>query len=250
MNRPVYFQLPAVNPEKLATFYADIFGWEKQAMPGMEDIWFLISGPEDTTGMNGCIMSKSMFDCTTNMMEVADLDLYMQKIQDNGGKITTPKHRVPDMGFFAWCTDPEGNPFSIGEYENPDQKTNDAKTAREAINRPIHFEIPASNPAKLAEFYANVFGWDFEKFDPNQEYYLIQTGAFEEAGINGAIMERGDFKCTVNTMGVDDIDEYLEKVTAHGGTIKMPKTEIPNIGMFAYCIDIDDNVFGIIQPQM
>ena len=27
------------------------------------------------------------------------------------------------------------------------------------MNRPVHFEIHATDPAKLSKFYADVFGW-------------------------------------------------------------------------------------------
>ena len=38
--------------------------------------------------------------------------------------------------------------------------------------RPIHFEIPADHPERAIEFYHNVFGWEFQKWEgPNRQWH-------------------------------------------------------------------------------
>jgi len=54
---------------------------------------------------------------------------------------------------------------------------------------------------------------------------------------------------TVNTVGVESVDDFLGKVTASGGQIAMPKFPIPGIGWQAYCIDTEGNLFGIHQQD-
>ena len=52
--------------------------------------------------------------------------------------------------------------------------------------RPIHFEIPAEDPARAITFYETVFGWKFQKWEGGAApYWLISTG--EGPGIDGAI---------------------------------------------------------------
>jgi len=36
------------------------------------------------------------------------------------------------------------------------------------MNRPVHFEIHANDPAKLSKFYADVFGWQAYIRDPDE----------------------------------------------------------------------------------
>jgi uncharacterized protein len=49
----------------------------------------------------------------------------------------------------------------------------------------------------------------------------------------------------VITIGVGAIDDALKKVEAGGGTVVQPRTEIPNLGAFAYFKDSEGNVVGL-----
>lgn len=122
--------------------------------------------------------------------------------------------------------------------------------------RVIHFEIHASKPEVLAKFYSEVFGWSIEKV-PGMEYWLIETGPAEEAGINGAIVERSGpppqkgqgMTAFVNTIDVPSLDESVSRVTDAGAAIAMPKTQIPGVGWVAYFIDPDGNLVGMLQLE-
>jgi hypothetical protein len=117
--------------------------------------------------------------------------------------------------------------------------------------RPIHFEINADDVDRAVNFYQDVFGWDIKKYDdPSGEmiYYLVNTGSGTEYGVNGAIMPRIDFHAsTINTISVPDRDEYVEKVVNAGGKL-ISKSEIPNVGSFAYVMDSEGNILGILTP--
>ena len=68
----------------------------------------------------------------------------------------------------------------------------------------------------------------------------------EVGGINGGLMRRtGDTPAPVITIGVMSIDESLKKVEAGGGTTVQPRTEIPEMGAFAYFKDSEGNVVGL-----
>ena len=55
------------------------------------------------------------------------------------------------------------------------------------MNRPIHFEICADEPARLAEFYQTVLGWEIATWDDRQVYWLARTGEECTPGIDGAV---------------------------------------------------------------
>lgn len=116
--------------------------------------------------------------------------------------------------------------------------------------RPIHFELLADNPERISQFYKNVFGWKIEKWDGPQEYWLCQTGEKDQPGIDGGIMRRpegGQVSPTTNTLDVPNIDEYIDKIKKHGGSIVAPKMAVPGVGWMAYCKDTEGNIFGIMQ---
>lgn len=81
-------------------------------------------------------------------------------------------------------------------------------------------------------------------------YWLVSTGPDGTLGINGGICQRMDpATTTVNTVDVPSVDEYVAKITAHGGRIAMPKMAIPGVGWLAYLIDTEGNTFGIMQAD-
>ena len=111
-------------------------------------------------------------------------------------------------------------------------------------------EFAAQEPEKAGEFYEKVFGWKLQKWDGPQAYWLVTTGAYHEAGINGGILRRQEgFPGTINTIGVPSVDELVKKVTSHGGKVAMPKMTIPGVGYQAYCHDPGGNLFGIHQSD-
>jgi hypothetical protein len=48
-----------------------------------------------------------------NYISVENADEYIEKIKKLGGKIIVPKQEVPQVGWTAVATDPEGNQFAI-----------------------------------------------------------------------------------------------------------------------------------------
>lgn len=116
--------------------------------------------------------------------------------------------------------------------------------------RPLHFEIPADDPARAIAFYEAVFGWTFSKWEGPMPYWLITTGAESEPGINGGLMPRQQpDQPVVNTIGVADVDETVAVVERSGGQVVVPKMAVPTIGWLAYCKDTEGHIFGILQPD-
>ncbi|MFB0546565.1 MAG: VOC family protein [Anaerolineae bacterium] len=116
--------------------------------------------------------------------------------------------------------------------------------------RVVHFEINVDHPERAIKFYTDVFGWKIQKWDGPQDYWLITTGEENEPGINGGLMKRmNPSATTINTIAVPSIDDFLAKISEHGGKIIGPKMAIPGIGYHAYCQDTEGNMFGIIQED-
>ena len=124
------------------------------------------------------------------------------------------------------------------------------------MSRPVHFEIQASNPQALMDFYSALLGWTFNKWEAG-DYWMITTGSADQPGINGGLMPRrggppaemAALNSYVNTMGVDDVEASLAKAVDLGGTIAVPKMAIPGIGWLGYVKDPDGNLFGMMQPD-
>ncbi|MFL5802628.1 MAG: VOC family protein [Roseiflexaceae bacterium] len=114
--------------------------------------------------------------------------------------------------------------------------------------RVVHFELSADDPERATKFYSTVFGWQINKWDGPQDYWLITTGEAGTPGIDGAIMRRMEGGApVVNTIDVPSVDQFVAKIIANGGALALPKMAIPGVGYVAYCIDTEGTTFGLMQ---
>ena len=124
------------------------------------------------------------------------------------------------------------------------------------MDKVVHFEIPVDDAARAKEFYGTVFEWGAQDADMGGGvmYTTVLTTPIDEqsrlptepGAINGGLMQRtADTPAPVITIGVDAIDDTLEKVQAGGGSVVQPRTEIPGLGAFAYFTDSEGNVLGL-----
>lgn len=122
--------------------------------------------------------------------------------------------------------------------------------------RPVHFEIHASNPQALIDFYSQLFGWSFNRWEGG-DYWMIRTGPAEQAGIDGGLLpRRGDVphplaavNAFVITVDVDNVDTVVDEARRSGGVVALPKMPVPGIGWLAYLKDPDGNIFGVMQAD-
>jgi predicted enzyme related to lactoylglutathione lyase len=119
--------------------------------------------------------------------------------------------------------------------------------------RVIHFEIVADNPERAMKFYKEVFGWEFNKWDGPQDYWLVKTGEDSQPGINGGLTPKTNQGSgntggrITNSIDVPSIDEFSNKISMEGGKVLSPKMPIPGVGYLAICEDTEGILFGIIQ---
>lgn len=135
------------------------------------------------------------------------------------------------------------------------------------MNRVVHYEIHASDMEAMKKFYSEVFGWEMQQMGSDMgNYVVVMSGPGmdkiadlpKDPGINGGMVKRNAPKppagvgpnAFVCTIGVTDVDETIQKVKDSGGSIHMDKMAVPNVGMLAYCADLDGNIFGVLQPQV
>ena len=112
--------------------------------------------------------------------------------------------------------------------------------------RVVHFDLGSENPSRAADFYSNVFGWQFRKWEGPMDYWMIKTGEQGEPGIDGGLSQEAP-GCTTVTIGVDSIDAYTTKVLEAGGKLKMAKMPIKGVGWFAQFEDTEGNTLGLMQ---
>ena len=128
-ERVIHFEIHAVNHEKIAKFYTDVFDWKFEEWKMGTDIpeenryWAVLTAPIDSKepGINGGMLIRrgalptgneagSAYICTVN---VKNVDESVEKVIAAGGMVTVPKMAIPEMAWLAYCKDPEGNTFGV-----------------------------------------------------------------------------------------------------------------------------------------
>jgi predicted enzyme related to lactoylglutathione lyase len=109
-----------------------------------------------------------------------------------------------------------------------------------------HIEIPYDDEERAKRFYGGVFGWTFSQVEGFDAYDLFTSGP---GGLGGALGKRGESagETTRNYILVDDIEAASAKVTELGGTITLPKSEIPGQGWYAAGTDSEGNPLSLYE---
>jgi predicted enzyme related to lactoylglutathione lyase len=108
-SRVVHFEIPSDNPENSIKFFKEAFNWNFQQF-GNEQYWFAMTGEEKEPGINGAIMKKrDPRQPLVNAIKVADIEEGIRRVEQAGGRIVVAKTLVPNVGWSAYFTDPDGN---------------------------------------------------------------------------------------------------------------------------------------------
>jgi len=115
----------------------------------------------------------------------------------------------------------------------------------------VHFEIPASDPAKLSRFYSEVFGWKFEKAPMTEmEYWMITTGPRGKSVGGGMYKKMAPDEGPRNYIGVDKIDKAIESFKKAGGKELVGKMEVPKMGWSFIGVDPEGNTIALFEAMM
>lgn len=109
----------------------------------------------------------------------------------------------------------------------------------------VHFEIAGSDADKTREFYAELFGWEYQIFDEGADYGLVAAAAEKAIGGGVTAAPPGAPPYLTFYVQVDDLAAELKRAEALGGRTTLPPTPIPGQGSCAMFADPDGNVVGL-----
>ncbi|MFN2420573.1 MAG: VOC family protein [Gemmatimonadota bacterium] len=113
MPRIVHFEIMSDDPEELAKFYGNVFGWKFNKWQGPVEYWLVTTGT-DGPGINGGFMRRMPeAPPVINTLDVPDLERYREKVKSAGGTMVTDKMAVAGVGWFCYFKDPDGNVHGI-----------------------------------------------------------------------------------------------------------------------------------------
>ena len=119
-------------------------------------------------------------------------------------------------------------------------------------NKLTHFAIHIDDIERAKNFYEGVFDWGFSSYG-QADFLQIKADKSDNGELIGALQSRKfsplpdkviGLECSI---GVENIDEIIEKVKNNAGQILMPKTAIPYVGYIAKFLDTEGNLICGIQ---
>jgi uncharacterized protein len=126
------------------------------------------------------------------------------------------------------------------------------------MNPVVHFEMPAENRQRMADFYSKTFGWQTQMLGQDMGNYVVATttesdekGPKKPGAINGGFFTKtpdmpAQYPSVV--VAVDDIKESMKKVAQAGGKILGEPMNIPGIGQYVSFFDTEGNRVSMLQP--
>ncbi|MGH2492009.1 MAG: VOC family protein [Candidatus Limnocylindria bacterium] len=107
----VHFEINATDPQRAKKFYSNLFGWKYKDsdIPGVE--YYVIDGVTPGGAINPQT-DPATTKAPTVYFGTDDIDKSLKKVRGGGGT-ADEKQPIPGQGWFAACTDTEGNSFSL-----------------------------------------------------------------------------------------------------------------------------------------
>ena len=111
-NSICHFEWVVADIEKAKRFYGGLFGW---AFEAMDDNYTLFTPKE---GLGGAFEKSDKVEPGNSpiiYIEVDEIEDYYEKTKELGGDVKIRKSEIPNHGWYAVLTDPDGN--NVGLYQ-------------------------------------------------------------------------------------------------------------------------------------
>lgn len=244
-----WFELGTSDQNAAKEFYTGLFDWRFNDMPlppemgGVYTTWQ--KDGKDVGAMYQ--LGQQMEGVPPHWMPyvaVDSADAAAVKIAELGGELLMPPFDVMEFGRMAAFKDPTGATLSIWE-----PKTHFGADLVNATGSACWGELATTDVKKAGAFYSSLFGWTLKESSDGMPYTEFSNQGQAIGGM--APMAGPHFQGVPPNwtiyFAVDDCDASAEKAKGLGATIRVPPTDIPNVGRFAVIQDPQGAAFSIFK---
>jgi predicted enzyme related to lactoylglutathione lyase len=111
----VHFEVPANDTGRALNFYNELFGWSFQEMKGPVEYHMTQVSENMGAGVHRADQGGGIPGIFV-YFDVDDINEGAQRVRDLGGTAEEPGP-IPQMGWYARCSDTEGNPFGLWQSD-------------------------------------------------------------------------------------------------------------------------------------
>jgi predicted enzyme related to lactoylglutathione lyase len=242
----IWFDLATENVAAARVFYAAVFGWKFEEVPGGPAEYTMIRNASGKVG--GMFRKQRPRDARAgahwlSLISVLDVEQAARKVRESGGSVILPPTSVLGRGTHAVFRDPQGAIFGVL-----------AAAGGDPVDDPVvdgdvfWLDLFTPDAPKAAAFYADLAGYEAAEGPTRagpKRWYLV-TGAIARAGIIPQ-QSAGLAPAWLPYFLVDDVPATIEKARRAGGKVLIaPRFEYLN-GKVAVLADPNGGVFGIVD---
>ncbi len=246
---PVWVDLGAPDVAEAAEFYGAVFGWKFESAGPEAGGYGMFTHNGKTVAAAGTLTEPGAAPSWTLYFRTSDADAIAGAVRKAGGTVRTEPADVMSEGRFAQFTDPAGAMFAVWQPGNT--KGLDAVTDPGTL---CWTERTTPDVAGAKSFYADVLGWETDDQPMGEFTYTVirPAGGRENSGQGGIMPLSPEMAAAGATtrwqlyFEVADCDAAAAAVTANGGTVVVPASDVPGVGRFAVALDPDGAPFAVI----
>ena len=247
-----WVSLSTPDPAAAKHFYGGVFGWQFEDMPaGPEMTYTFVKLKNQSVGglaaLTKDMLSQGVPPHWMPFVNVTNADEVAKKASQSGGQVPYPPIDVLDVGRMALLEDPTGAKVAIWQAK--------AHTGADLVNETGAMcwnELMTPNTEAAGRFYKATFGWTSEVVDMSEDssYTIFKAGDTRVGGMMERPPRLKDVPPNWLTyFAVTSCDDTAKKATSLGGIVIQPPADIPNIGRFAVCQDVQGAVFTLFTPK-
>ena len=257
----IWYELVTPDPDGARAFYESVVGWTIEGRPPGEMDYRMISSADGLVAglmpLSDEMAAGGARPAWLGYIGVDDVDAMAASVREGGGAVIVPPTDIPDVGRFAFVTDPAGAPFYVMRGFSDEE----SHAFSYHHPRPGHCawnELATNDPAAALVFYAKRFGWvkDGEmEMGPLGAYEFLRhagrapDGSPPGQGMVGAVMPKPpQMPASEWTyyFRVPDINGAAARIGAEGGTVVQPPIEIPGGDFSMVAIDPQGATFALV----
>jgi predicted enzyme related to lactoylglutathione lyase len=227
-------------------FYGGLLGWEFEDSPVPDEA----GGGVYVMARLGGRSAAAMFETSerhpawASYVTVEDADRAAARAAELGANLLAEPFDVMDVGRMSTIQDPTGAVFCIWQPRT--------SIGAEVVNGHGALSLNQLNttaPEAAERFYAELFGWRFERMKGSDTPYW---GIYRGERVNGGMMQLPEGAPApphwLVYFGIDDIEAGAEQIGAAGGTLMIPPQEVPG-GRIVVAQDPQGAVFALVAGR-
>lgn len=248
---PSWIDLATPDTDAARAFYGELFGWTYTVDDSSQGDYIMCArNGHSAAGMMALseeMAASGMPPVWTSYVTVANIEEGVARVEDAGGTVMQGPMAVSEAGRMAVVADPAGAVICLWEAKD--------HIGAEVVNEHGALtwnELMTPDPAAVAPFYAEVFGWTSQAMPmPGGNYTVFFVDGGHENGIAGAMTPpmEGMPPFWGIYFHVDDAAATVETARGLGAQVMMEATPMEGVGTLASMVDPTGAMFSVMTPE-